>query len=81
MRIVKWPLDKERAAFDDAGLEKVASGAARGALNEQAFALAPSRFPTSPTRCRPPRKRRTMPARRSAACSLSRRRRRRGSTR
>jgi hypothetical protein len=36
----KWPLDKERAAFDDAGLEKVASGAARGALKEQAFALA-----------------------------------------
>jgi hypothetical protein len=36
----KWPLDKERAAFDDAALEKVASGAARGALNEQAFALA-----------------------------------------
>jgi hypothetical protein len=36
----KWPLDKERAAFDDAALEKVASGAARGALKEQAFALA-----------------------------------------
>jgi len=36
----KWPLDKERAAFDAAGLEKVASGAARGALKEQAFALA-----------------------------------------
>jgi hypothetical protein len=35
----KWPLDKERAAFDDAALEKVASGAARGALKEQAFAL------------------------------------------
>ncbi len=36
----KWPLDKERAAFDDPALEKVASGAARGPLNEQAFALA-----------------------------------------
>ena len=36
----KWPLDKERAAFDDAGLEKVGSGAARGAWKEQAFALA-----------------------------------------
>jgi hypothetical protein len=36
----KWPLDKERVAFDDASLEKVASGAARGALKEQAFALA-----------------------------------------
>jgi hypothetical protein len=36
----KWPLDNERAAFDDAALEKVASGVARGALKEQAFALA-----------------------------------------
>jgi hypothetical protein len=36
----KWPLDKERAAFDDDGLEKVGSGAARGAWKEQAFALA-----------------------------------------
>ena len=36
----KWPLDKERAAFDDAGLEKAASGAARGPLKEQAFTLA-----------------------------------------
>jgi hypothetical protein len=35
----KWPLDKERAAFDAAGLEKAASGAARGPLTEQAFAL------------------------------------------
>jgi hypothetical protein len=35
----KWPLDKERAAFDEATLEKVASGAARGVLKEQAFAL------------------------------------------
>ena len=35
----KWPLDKERAAFADAALEKVASGAARGPLKEQAFAL------------------------------------------
>jgi hypothetical protein len=35
----KWPLDKERAAFDDATLEKAASGAARGPLTEQAFAL------------------------------------------
>jgi hypothetical protein len=26
----KWPLDKERAAFDATGLEKAASGAARG---------------------------------------------------
>ena len=34
-----WPLDKERAAFDDPALEKVASGAARGALKELAFAL------------------------------------------
>ena len=36
----KWPLAKERAAFDGASLEKVASGAARGPLKEQAFALA-----------------------------------------
>jgi hypothetical protein len=36
----KWPVDKERAAFDDAGLEKAASGAARGPLKEQAFVLA-----------------------------------------
>lgn len=36
----KWPLDKERAAFDDAALDKVASGAARGSLKEQAFVLA-----------------------------------------
>ena len=28
----KWPLDKERAAFDGAALEKLASGAARGPL-------------------------------------------------
>ena len=35
----KWPLDKERAAFNDAGLEKAASGAARGPLKEQAFTL------------------------------------------
>jgi hypothetical protein len=35
----KWPLDKERAAFADAGLESVASGAARGAFKEQAFTL------------------------------------------
>lgn len=36
----KWPLDKERAAFGAAALEKAASGAARGPLKEQAFALA-----------------------------------------
>jgi hypothetical protein len=36
----KWPLDKERAAFEAAGLEKVSSGAARGAWKEQAFELA-----------------------------------------
>ncbi|MEI9900157.1 MAG: hypothetical protein WDN31_08540 [Hyphomicrobium sp.] len=36
----KWPLDKERAAFESAGLESVASGAARGTWKEQAFALA-----------------------------------------
>jgi len=36
----KWPLDKERQAFDDAGIEQVASGAARGGLKEQAFVLA-----------------------------------------
>ena len=36
----KWPLDKERAGFDDAGLEMAASGAARGPLKEQAFTLA-----------------------------------------
>ena len=35
----KWPLDKERAAFADAGLESVASGTARGALKAQAFIL------------------------------------------
>lgn len=36
----KWPLDKERKAFEDAGLESVASGTARGGWKEQAFALA-----------------------------------------
>lgn len=36
----KWPLAKERAAFDDASLEKVVSGGARGPLKEQAFELA-----------------------------------------
>jgi hypothetical protein len=36
----KWPLDKERAAFDDPALEKAASGAVRGPLKEQAFTLA-----------------------------------------
>jgi hypothetical protein len=36
----KWPLDKERAAFDAAALEKAVSGAARGPLKEQTFALA-----------------------------------------
>jgi hypothetical protein len=36
----KWPLDKERAAFADANLEKAASGAARGPLKEQFFVLA-----------------------------------------
>jgi hypothetical protein len=36
----KWPLDKERSAFKATGLEKAASGAARGPLAEQAFALA-----------------------------------------
>ena len=36
----KWPLDKERAAFDAPSLEKAASGVARGPLSEQAFALA-----------------------------------------
>ena len=36
----KWPLDKERAAFEDEAIEKVASGAARGPLKEQAFVLA-----------------------------------------
>jgi hypothetical protein len=36
----KWSLDKERAAFDDAALSKVASGAARGPLSEEAFELA-----------------------------------------
>ena len=35
----KWPLDKERAAFDAPGLDRTASGAARGPLTEQAFAL------------------------------------------
>jgi len=35
----KWPLDKEREAFAGPGLEIAASGAARGALKEQAFAL------------------------------------------
>jgi hypothetical protein len=37
---LKWPLDKERAAFEDAGIAQVASGSARGAFKEQAFALA-----------------------------------------
>jgi hypothetical protein len=36
----KWQLENERSAFDDASLEKVASGAARGPLKEQAFELA-----------------------------------------
>jgi len=36
----KWPLDKERAAFDGASLEKIASGASPGPLKEQAFAMA-----------------------------------------
>lgn len=36
----KWPLDKERTAFEAAGLEKVSSGAARGTWKEQAFELA-----------------------------------------
>jgi hypothetical protein len=36
----KWPLDKERAAFDATALEKAASGVARGPLKEQVFALA-----------------------------------------
>lgn len=36
----KWPLDNERKAFEAAGLETVATGAARGAWKEQAFALA-----------------------------------------
>lgn len=36
----KWPLDKERKAFEDAGIENIASGTARGGWKEQAFALA-----------------------------------------
>jgi len=35
----KWPLDKERASFESAELEMIASGAARGTLTEQAFGL------------------------------------------
>ena len=35
----KWPLDKERAAFADAKLEQVDSGAKRAAFGEQALAL------------------------------------------
>ena len=36
----KWPLDKERTAFDGSGLEKLGSGTARGPWKEQAFELA-----------------------------------------
>jgi len=35
----KWPLDKERQAFEDAGIESISSGAARGGWKDQAFAL------------------------------------------
>jgi hypothetical protein len=35
----KWPLDKERAAFEAAALDKVVSGTARGPLREEAFTL------------------------------------------
>jgi hypothetical protein len=35
----KWPLASERAAFESPKLEAVESGAARGPLKEQAFAL------------------------------------------
>jgi hypothetical protein len=36
----KWPLEHERRAFENTGLETLASGAARGAWKEQAFSLA-----------------------------------------
>jgi hypothetical protein len=36
----KWPLDKERAAFESAGLEQIATGTAGRPWKEQAFALA-----------------------------------------
>jgi hypothetical protein len=35
----KWPLVNERRAFEDKGIEPVASGAARGAFKAQAFSL------------------------------------------
>lgn len=37
--LFKWPLDKERTAFDGSGLEKLGSGTARGPWKEQAFEL------------------------------------------
>lgn len=36
----KWLLENERRAFEDAALEQIASGTARGAWKEQSFALA-----------------------------------------
>lgn len=36
----KWPLDNERKAFEDKAIESVASGAARGTFEAQAFSLA-----------------------------------------
>jgi hypothetical protein len=35
----KWPLDVERKALDNPGIEQVASGTVRGSLKDQAFAL------------------------------------------
>lgn len=35
----KWPLDRERAAFESTDIEKVASGTDRGAWKAQAFRL------------------------------------------
>jgi hypothetical protein len=36
---LKWPLDAEKAAFADASIESVASGASRGPWRKQAFLL------------------------------------------
>ena len=36
----KWPLEDERKAFEDAGIETVASGGTRGGWKEQSFSLA-----------------------------------------
>jgi hypothetical protein len=77
----KWPLDKERAAFEDAALERVASGAARGALKEQAFALALVPVADVAYTLPPAKKKKDAAGANTAACSRSLRRGRPASTR